>query len=181
MNTREEIAGTWSAVWMPAGDLAARGYPDRTIAGRRIADEIAHILIDPKQPEIAARMKLRVPVATAAQWEHITWHGESPRLVVPLRWPGSQNFVNSRFRVKCTWPGKGLAELQTVALREFARYIDVQSRSSYDALTLKPLMRIFEDTRTPVTRISRQVRALEPIVVYLEDDDPMGLHMGVQQ
>jgi hypothetical protein len=181
MTAKDEIGGTWDAVWMPAGELAARGFPDRSLAGVRVATEIAEILLDQKQQEITSRMKQKVPVATAAQWQRVIGRSDSPRLVVPLRWPESQSFVNSKFRVKCDWPGKGPAELQTTALNEAADYDDAISRSSYKALTLKPLMRIFERTSTPVGQVARELRKLKPIVVYLEDDDPMGLHIAGEQ
>ena len=182
MTAKDEIGGTWDAVWIPAGELAARGFPDRTLAGARVAKEIAEILLDEKQTEITARMKQKIPVATAAQWQRVIGPKESPRLVVPLRWPGSQSLAHSKFRVMCDWPGRGPAELQTTALNEAADYDDAESRSSYKALTLKPLMRIFDQTSTPVAKVARELRKLKPIVVYLEDDDPFGLHIaGVQQ
>lgn len=179
LNAKGEVGGTWTGVWMPAGELAARGFPDRATAGAKVAKDIARLLLDKHQAEIAGRMKAKVPVATAAQWQRVVGRSEEPRLVLPLRWPGSRGLVNSSFLVKCVWRGKGPVELKTLALDTPALYDDAASQSRYEALTLKPLMRIFGADRAPVVpRIAREVRKLEPIVVYLDNDDSMGLHMA---
>jgi hypothetical protein len=177
LQARNEIAGTWPAeIWMKAGEVEARGLPESAKAGKRIADAIVKILVAKNQSDIAKRLRDMVPVATAAQWQRIRGRHEEQRLVLPLPWPGSKVHVNSIFRVLCSWPGKtGLAELESQALDTPADYDDSRLRSSYPALTLKPLQRLFEGETKAVRLIAKEVRKLEPRLVYLKIDDPVGL------
>ncbi|HKR65660.1 MAG TPA: hypothetical protein VJZ00_18155 [Thermoanaerobaculia bacterium] len=175
LQTPAEIAQTFSSeIWIKAGELDARGgFPDSKAAGKRIADAIAKMFLAKNQDAIAKRLREKVPVAMKAQWEKVLFRREEPRLVVPLAWPASRVHVNSTFLVKCNWPGKGLAELETRALNEPAVYKDDQS--TFDALTLQPLRRFFGDEKVAVRSVASEVRKLEPLFVYLETDDAMGL------
>lgn len=181
VHAKNEIAGTWDEVWMPAGELAARGFPDRPVAGARVAAEIARVLLSRNQSDIAARVKARVPVAeaTAAQWQRVG-RRPVPWLVLPMRLPDAQALVHSFYLVKCAWPGRGMAELRTRAVvhQPPVVYNDATSRSRYPALALEPLARTINETRKQVTpQIARELHDLKPLVVYLDADDPVGLHM----
>jgi hypothetical protein len=180
LQTRKEIADTWAPeIWMKAGELEAIGFPDSASAGKRIAAAIVKVLLAKNQKGIATQLRDSVPVATTAQWEHIFGRSEEPRIVLPLSWPGAKVHINSIFRVMCSWPGKtGLAELESQALATPADYDDATSRSSYLALTLKPLQRLFDGEKKPVRLVAREVRKLQPLVVYLKIDDPLGLALA---
>ena len=163
----------WDKDWMRPGDHLLKGFPDRRVAGQVVSFQIARLLLNANQDEIFVEMK-KVPLARTAKWLPVVGLREDPRLVLPLRWPGSRVLVNAMVRVECGDAKK----LRSQALDSPAFY-DESGSTRYEALVVKPLKRVVGDVETDVRTIRRQVLQMTPVAIYLEMMDPLGLQTPV--
>jgi hypothetical protein len=145
------------------------GYPPLDKLGSIVADAVGQQLFthDAAQiPTIMSTMKEHVPIVSGGQWLKAVGRQEDPRLVLPLPFADAKILTNSSFSVLCNWPEKqDRAQLQSRALPLPARYVDASR--SFDALTLRPLRRIYNDEDRTVREVADEVRQLIPITVFL--------------
>jgi len=164
---RPMASGTWLE---PGGLDAINGYPPLNKLGSTIATAVEQSLlaVDQTLAIMMAIMKEHVPIVTGGQWLDTYGLREEPRLVLPLPFEQWKVLTNSSFRVICSWPEKeDTAELQSKALPRSAQYVDHKSRKRYEALTLRPLRRIYGDEDKPVREVAEEVWRLIPLTVYL--------------
>jgi hypothetical protein len=172
-HTRNTVS---SAVWLQPGELdAIGGYPPRRDLAQAIAIAVEEKLVEPYQKAILETMKQRVPVVSGGQWLRTVGPREEPRLVVPLPYGDARILTNSTFRVECSWPQRsGTATLESRAMPLPATYKDAQTREGYDALTLKPFRRVYEQKEMSVREVAQEVWQLVPLKIYLlEFQDPL--------
>jgi hypothetical protein len=159
----------WNGLWMGPGEHLGRGFPGRVNAGKDLSAKIAELLLNAKQPDMFVEMK-KVPLATTALWLPVIGRREEPRLVLPLRWPGSRVLINAIIRIDCA----GTVYLRSQALDTPAFYDDRVSQR-YEALVVRPLKHIAGQVETDVRNMRRKIMTMKPVAIYLETPDPMAL------
>jgi hypothetical protein len=150
--------------WLKPADLNLRGYPGPRLVAQEIAAALAAFL-STQDEAFRQQIQKTAPLAVGGNWR--TNHRSPFEIVLPLSWDFYKPLRKSEFRLSCTWPERGVdnVDLRSFATGESGSYVEDGAR--YSALVVIPRRRTYAGTEEDVGKVAQEVIQLRPHLVYL--------------